>query len=334
MNNMMRFFARFTTTLLVVSFLLTPLQFAFAEQSAVPSVEPQPSTSALPSATPVPAASPSSGISHGAPVPPAGGDNTPPVKTQALTSSSSVAPNKWLNSYADNLRPPEADNVSGAFVHQVAITTPAGRNGLQPNLALQYNSQDKDSENIFGAGWSMGIPLIERVNKSGNQNMYVKTDFTSTLDGELAAISATTYGAKFDDGSFRKYTFTGSAWTVLEKNGLQYKFGATDAGRVENSDATKIFRWMLEEVRDTNGNFMRYEYAKDGAHVYPSRIIYTGNGSADGPYEVSFITENRTDATVLYKHGFEIDIRLRIKEITVKFNGSLVRDYALAYASG
>src|SRR5262249_46775088 len=63
------------------------------------------------------------------------------------------------------------DGSSGAFTQQVPIDIPPGRNGLQPSISLDYNSQHtKDS--IVGYGWSLSIPYIERLNKTGSQDLY------------------------------------------------------------------------------------------------------------------------------------------------------------------
>lgn len=230
---------------MIASFLISPFQFAFAEEpAAMPAGK---------SAVPAPTPAPSKPIT----------DTPREVKTPTIpetVQTTSVSANKWLNSYADALRMPEVNQVSGAFTHGIPIVVPPGRNGVQPNLSLTYNSQDKNTENLFGAGWSFNIPFIERMNKSGIEDMYTATAFTSSMDGELASMSATEYGAKFESGSFRKYTFADSKWIVLEKNGTRYTFGASTASRIFNpSDSTQIYRWLLEEVRDTNGNFMTYQ---------------------------------------------------------------------------
>jgi Salmonella virulence plasmid 65kDa B protein len=93
------------------------------------------------------------------------------------------------------------DQQSGAFTTSIPIDAPPGRNGLQPNLSLSYNSQNtKDS--IVGYGWSLSIPYIERLNKTGSQDLYGSNAYySSSIDGELAFATST-------------YTTTVSNWSA------------------------------------------------------------------------------------------------------------------------
>jgi hypothetical protein len=46
-----------------------------------------------------------------------------------------------------------------------------------------------------------------------------------------------------------------------------------------------VYRWMLDEVRDRNGNYVKYEYQQDSNQIYPYKIKYTGGGTTDGLYD-------------------------------------------------
>jgi hypothetical protein len=84
----------------------------------------------------------------------------------------------------------KVDSSTGAFTQHIALDIPPGRNGLQPNLALDYNSQ-RTQDSIVGYGWQLSIPYVQRLNKTGSQNLYSGTTlyYTSSLDGELANIN-------------------------------------------------------------------------------------------------------------------------------------------------
>src|SRR5262245_38053755 len=88
---------------------------------------------------------------------------------------------------------PKIDGSTGAFTQRVSLDIPPGRNGLQPDVSLNYNSQ-RTKDGIVGYGWELSIPYIERLNKTGSQNLYdsVTPYFTSSIDGELATSSLTT----------------------------------------------------------------------------------------------------------------------------------------------
>lgn len=234
-----------------------------------------------------------------------------------------------------------ADEHSGAFTYAYPLTLPPGRNGMQPGLALAYNSANTDVASPVGYGWSLSLPVIARINRYGADDLYSNHDFTSTHSGELDDVALTdgmhgTYGAKVDDGSFLSYAYNADdTWTVTDKLGTVYTFGATnDAQLVDPADATRIFRWHLTEIRDTNDNTVTYAYTKDGEQVYPSTIAYTGHDTESGIFAVSFALEARSDASTSYAPGFAVTTSYRVSDIAVAVDGTTVRTFALDYTTG
>jgi hypothetical protein len=62
-------------------------------------------------------------------------------------------------------------------------------------VTLDYNSQ-RTKDSIVGYGWNLSIPYIERLNKTGSQDMYgIAPHFTSSIDGELVASSSAATGS-------------------------------------------------------------------------------------------------------------------------------------------
>jgi RHS repeat-associated protein len=235
----------------------------------------------------------------------------------------------------------EADKMSGALNYNYPISIPAGRNSFGPVLSLTYNSQTKNNDNIFGYGWSVSIPSIERQNKLGSDKLYTENYFTSSLSGELKSISLSDdihglYGSKVDNGEFLKYEFQNdNSWLVTDKKGTQYKFGLTANSRQDDPvDSNRIYKWQLEEMRDLNDNWIKFEYIKDAGQIYPQKIYYTGNGAISGIFEIEFTSEARNDKNVSYNSGFKTETNYRIKEIVVKINGQWSKKYSLAYSSG
>lgn len=225
--------------------------------------------------------------------------------------------------------------LGGSMQYSYPLKVPLGRNNLTPQLILNYDSNNAINNNIFGYGWNISIPSIKRINRSGTQNLYTSYIFESTLDGELLKTSTTTFVPKVENGSFRKYDFTNNVWTITEKNGTRFFFGTTTQAQQSNpSDNTKIFAWMLEEVRDTNDNFISYAYFKDAGEIYPNQITYTSNGTTTGIFTVTFGRESRPDPIRSYAMGFTATTTYRTTDITANINGTWVRKYALTYASG
>jgi virulence plasmid B protein len=128
--------------------------------------------------------------------------------------------------------------------------------------------------------------------------MYSQDYYYSSLDGELASTSATTYGARFENGNFLSYTYSTSTntWIATDKVGTKYTFGTSTGSRLDNpSNSAQIYKWQLTEIRDTNNNYITYSYFKDSGQILPSQVIYTGNGTTDGPFEIDFLRQARSD---------------------------------------
>ncbi len=185
----------------------------------------------------------------------------------------------------------------------------------------------------------MNIPYIERLNKAGVDKLYSTSTpnyFLASLDGELATTSVSTnYVPRTENGNFNQYAFSSNAWTVTDKNGTQYTFGTTSGSQQNDPNNTSnVYKWMLTQVRDKNSNYITYNYFKDAGQIYPSSILYTGNGSTDGIFEVDFLRTSSTDNATSSQTGFAVKSNYRVNEIDAKVSGTWVRKYALAYSTG
>ncbi|MFA4846276.1 MAG: FG-GAP-like repeat-containing protein, partial [Patescibacteria group bacterium] len=256
--------------------------------------------------------------------------------TESTTDrTATVAPGRNLPWY-------DRDETLGSFIYNYPIALPPGRNGMQPSLELAYNSASVQSVGILGAGWSFSIPFIERMNKTGIEDLYDSTIFTSSLSGELLPTALTdathgTYGAKVQTGPFLSYTYDSSSesWTATDAQGTTYTFGDASSSRVDDPDDTaRVFSWYISEIRDVNDNFVSFAYTKDDNQVYPSTITYTGNGSVDGVLVVTFTLESRDDVASSYASGFEVTTDQRVSAITVTVDGATRRTIALDYTTG
>ncbi|MFH1255610.1 MAG: RHS repeat-associated core domain-containing protein [bacterium] len=142
------------------------------------------------------------------------------------------------------------------------------------------------------------------------------------------------YGAKIDNGEFLKYEFHDNAWTATDKKGTVYKFGFSASSRQDSENGEKIFKWMLDEIRDANGNYVKYEYYKDSGQIYPYKIKYTGHDSDEGIFQINFIREIRNDKLFSAAAGFNVTTKYRISEINSEINGSWAKKYKLSYTAG
>ncbi len=227
---------------------------------------------------------------------------------------------------------------SGALVYDFPLAIPQGRNGLQPNLALSYNNQDTEKLNQFGYGWSLNLPSIKRINKKGSDNLYAESFFSSSLSGELKLVNSLDglhgeYQAEVESGDFIKYELTESNyWQATDKTGNIYTFGVATSSRQDNpSDQAQIYQWFLSETRDTNDNYIKYEYFKDAGQIYPDTITYTGNDTTDGIFTIEFLRETRADNLDSNNTGFNVINNYRISEIDISINDNWVKKYELDY---
>src|SRR3989339_655585 len=264
-----------------------------------------------------------------------------------------MANQKSLGVYETNL-------ATGAATYKYPIDLPAGRNGMQPEIYLFYNNQAASSDSIAGYGWSLFTGgQITRTKEYGFEDIYSTNEFYLNMSGAggvLLPVSLTDdehgqYGMQVEE-VFYKYEFNSDdSWMITDKNGIQYYFGqSADSRQDDADDSTQIFSWMIDEIRDVNGNYVRYEYYKEDGQIYPKAIYYTGYGTAsalnDGPIEVRFqpfydgvsVADERADWTKWYDKGFEVKTEYLLSGIDIVIDGYLsgspVREYDLSYTVG
>ena len=131
------------------------------------------------------------------------------------------------------------DGRPGALTKSILLDISAGAKRPATDLSLNYNSQETDQDSIVGYGWSRSHPDIEVENKtgSGKGTFGYPQYFVSSIDGELATTTSNnTFRPRVDDnGSFDLYSFATSTdtWTVYDRNGTEYLYGASDQSRFE-----------------------------------------------------------------------------------------------------
>ena len=244
----------------------------------------------------------------------------------------------------------DPDLFSGASTYSVPIELPPGRNGMQPSVGLSYSSLNQDDSSMLGAGWDLGQNRIVRRPLTSIQDQYADGGFALELSGSqqpledilLSSGEYGTYGADVE-GAFMEIEFhTNDSWTVTTKEGTEMTFGSAAAARLDNpSDATQMYAWYLEEIRDQNDNVVTYTYYKDGGNVYPETINYTGHDVSAGPMTIRFepfatgTPTARADASSSYAAGFEVSSDYLLESIEVDVTGEgTVKTYTMDYTTG
>jgi len=149
---------------------------------------------------------------------------------------------------------------TGAATLSIPIEVPPGRNGIEPNLALTYNSNRGNG--WIGVGWDLDMGAIQRSTKLGVD--YSARDFVIVGNGasndlvERADWGQNYFGVKIEE-AFSKYYLNPSSggWEVTTKDGIRYFYGTSSNSRQDNSHG--VFKWCLDRAEDTNGNWYHYE---------------------------------------------------------------------------
>jgi RHS repeat-associated protein len=232
---------------------------------------------------------------------------------------------------------------TGAAGTSTPIVVPPGRNGIAPNLALTYNSSAGNGQ--LGVGWSLDAGSIQRNTKNGY--CVACNDYVASLNGSTSELArrndwdysgAECYEEKIER-SFSKYCKVSStnSWEVTTKNGTKYYYGRTSSARQDN--AYGVFKWCIDEVRDTNANYMTFSYFKHNGDIYLQWINYTGNYTAPAlnpSNSVQLIYGDRPDKERKYPAFTEVVTEYILQQIIVKAAGGsqTVRSYNLEYPVG
>jgi Salmonella virulence plasmid 65kDa B protein len=222
-----------------------------------------------------------------------------------------------------NLIAPPSPNNQGDNRLAFPIELPRGRNGLQPQLTVGYDSAGGNG--WLGLGWDLGLPAViidtrwgvPRYSASQETETYSLNGDQLTPVAHRTAPQHRTAEKVFHtrvEGQFQRIVRhgagpTGYTWEVTDKAGTHWLYGggsASDPATLADGDGN-VFLWALREVRDAHGNTMRYRYTKQddfgvaaaaepgrnepGRNLYPQKIAYTGENGAEGRYAVTFFRD-------------------------------------------
>jgi RHS repeat-associated protein len=246
------------------------------------------------------------------------------------------------------IEPPQGGPAGDATL-DFPLVIPPGRQGMQPELAVRYNSGGGNG--WLGVGWDLRLPAIEISTSFGVPRYEGEEQYL--FDGEqLVATSAAGVYVRRVEGRFDRIVRKGTApgnysWEVTDKDGRVSLYGRTAQARLSDPHAPgtgHIFRWYLEEERDLHGNKVEYFYFTDSgadgelwAEVYPQRIEYTAGPNLEAFYKVTFTLDardTRPDRLSSGRQGFKTYTRRRLASAQVLAGASLVRQYRFAYRTG
>ena len=229
----------------------------------------------------------------------------------------------------------------GAAVYTVPIEVPPGVAGMQPDLAITYNSNAGNG--LLGVGFSLsGLSVITRCGQTIAQDgqrggIYYDGRDRFCLDGQrLIAISGTDGGDgteyRTEIDSYSRIVSHGQQgsgpqwWRVETKSGQVMAFGNTQDSRIEAQGKSTVRLWAVNRIEDTVGNGIDFEYHEDNGNgeYYPTRILYAGG-------VVEFGYEGRPDSVASYEAGSVVQLNNRMRNISTYAENTFIRSYLARY---
>jgi len=238
--------------------------------------------------------------------------------------------------------------VGGSAGYSIPIEVPAGTNGMQPSISLNYTSSFADG--IMGIGWNIGgLSSISRINNTiynDGKSDAVRGTLADkyALDGKRLVIDngGGTYG--YDSSVYRTeleefskivaHGTTGQGpeyFVVYTKSGLIYEYGNTADSKLKIG-TTCILSWKLNKITDRYNNFIRFSYVATDDERPIAMIEYTGNGTIQNPFaQIRFNYKTRADVTSYVYGGKEFIRDILLDSIEIKNNGQPFKKYGLDY---
>lgn len=243
---------------------------------------------------------------------------------------------------------------TGSAQYSVPIEIPQGIGGLQPSLAISYNSQGMNGV----VGWGFNLSGLSAITRGPKNSFYDGSEKGLTfaagdayfLDGKRLILSSGNdlqEGAVYylEDDPQTKVTAHGTyntsmatTWFEIQhSNGMKYYYGNTASARQSYrnySNNPRIYSWYLDYAEDAMGNYMNYSYSIDNYIIYLINITYgkNKNNSNGGIVNtIDFLYNGRLDITPFFIEGIKGGMSSRLTSITVKTENQIYRTYDLVY---
>jgi hypothetical protein len=166
---------------------------------------------------------------------------------------------------------------TGSALYSIPIFSSPGPRGLQPSVALTYNSNG--GTGYVGKGWTLqgsGFSSIRRCGRNLAQDaaatpVQLQHADGYCLDGNRLRLQSGSYGQSgsvwaTEIADFSRITAYGSAgggpayWVVERKDGTTWTYGNTTDSQVLATGTTTASQWMVNEIRDRQLNKMLFTW--------------------------------------------------------------------------
>lgn len=252
---------------------------------------------------------------------------------------------------------------TGSAQYTIPLFSPSGPHGMQPSVALFYDSYGGIGP--LGVGWSIsGLGEITRCNKTVAQDgtagpvaLVVADGYC--MNGKRLRLTSGTYGQngstyQTEIADFTQISAVGTAgngpqyWKVLGPNGFVYYYGFVNTPAnsgigsqvLAGNSGTTALTWLLSQVIDTSGNSYAINYTNFSGLLVgtavPSSISWanTTAGGSTYAYSMQFIYSPNPAQSTLNKNvaGTQVSNPKLLSSIEVQINPStIVKDYFLGY---
>jgi RHS repeat-associated protein len=234
----------------------------------------------------------------------------------------------------------------GATTYTIPLSAPPGPDGLQPKIALTYNSRQGNGS--LGVGWNLaGLSSIYRCNLTYAQDgtaapVSLSTSDGYCLNGQRLRLKSGTYGVagstyQTEITHFELVTAYGSAgngpayFIVQTPDGRTLQYG--NGGGSQIVAAGTAWEWFLNEVSDPASNTMTVSYSTATGTAVPSKISWTpiSLGASTYSYTMEFNYGTNVLPVTGYVAGTLVQNPNLLGSITIKYNSSQVKQYVLTY---
>lgn len=238
---------------------------------------------------------------------------------------------------------------AGQLQYTLPVDLPPGIKNVAPSINLVYVSGA--TTGLAGYGWNLtGLSSISRVGKNleiDGITKGVQLDYTDyySFNGQRLILKSGEYGKDGAEYVTEKYSnlkiksvgsISGQSWKgpeyweVTSPDGSQAWYGATAPG---NSNGRTPIDYNLIKTKDTDGNYITYNYSLEDNVSLISSIEWGGNETS-GIHHINKITFNyiaRPYAETAYIKGNLFSQSKILESILVSSNGKQFKKYNIAY---
>ncbi|WP_025743166.1 FG-GAP-like repeat-containing protein [Aquimarina pacifica] len=232
-------------------------------------------------------------------------------------------------------------SLTGGATYTVPIAVPPGIVGVEPNLALVYNSQAGNG--TAGWGWNVsGASTIKRIPLTEYHDGDIDgVDFDSTdrfaLDGQRLILKSGVYGtdgAEYQTEQYSNLKITSYGQSPMGASSgpayfeVKYPDGSSALyGRTTESRSR--LEYAITYRQNPQGIRISYSYSTNGNTLYLKSVKYGARNTGTPINEVNFSYTNRARAEKSYVGGYPFTRSLLLNKIQVKGNGTAYRNYEL-----